>query len=865
MKLRNIRLDNVRRFVAPVEIRDIGDGLNILSAPNEHGKSTMLDALHAVFFKNRKAWDSETRSLVPHAGGDPAIAVEAEFDDGTYRIRKTWNPRRRGEAEVLKSGQLVAQADAAEWWIAERLKSPKDGGPAGLLWVRQGFAGLDEGGADNARRNLMTSVAGEVEAMTGGRRMNDAMERCDRELGRFLTPTGRPKQDSPVRQADAEIERLEKRQAELREVTARLSEGLRRRRQLRRERDELVDPAGRQEREARLAEAEAAHEQARRHAEGLERVRQSLDNKRIETERADEKVAELAGRLDEAKAAESAREAAVRHEAAAATARAGAERQLKGADAIVAESEEQEAKSMKALRTAQEFALARSAGKLRKDLVDRLDRAAALAERIAALSAETRAEIRADVLEDLELRHANLEVLRRTRDAEAPTVTMTYLPGRSGGVALDGDPLPEGVARSIPEGAVLAIEGVGELAVDPGRRAGGEELAEAAREFARALASAGVDGIDAAWDSGRRRLGGESRIRDARTELEIVASDGIDALREELAALPAPEERDEEGPSVEEAEEAHRIARERLSARRRELEATRESFRLTEAAAIEAAGTLAAADARLERARAPLADIDDPEAERRRMATRATRLRTELDAAEARYREEKAGTPDMDGVETTLERARSIVEAANGRIRETEIELAGLDASIGLQAGKAVHEELADVKARLEAECRRRDGLRFEVDVLVKLRDALQSARAKARDRYVAPVLEELVPLLRNFWPEAGIELNAETALPEKLVRPGAEEDFDVLSGGTREQIALLVRLAFARLLMKSGYGAPIILDDAIVFTDDDRIELMFDALTRQARDIQVIVLTCRQKAFRDLGANNLSIRATGG
>ena len=42
--------------------------------------------------------------------------------------------------------------------------------------------------------------------------------------------------------------------------------------------------------------------------------------------------------------------------------------------------------------------------------------------------------------------------------------------------------------------------------------------------------------------------------------------------------------------------------------------------------------------------------------------------------------------------------------------------------------------------------------------------------------------------------------------------------------------------------------------------TDDDRIERMFDALTRQARDLQIIVFSCPQKAFRDLGGRSLDI-----
>jgi len=169
-------------------------------------------------------------------------------------------------------------------------------------------------------------------------------------------------------------------------------------------------------------------------------------------------------------------------------------------------------------------------------------------------------------------------------------------------------------------------------------------------------------------------------------------------------------------------------------------------------------------------------------------------------------------------------------------------------------------EELADVATRLEQARDKLAEIEFEVAVLQRLDSALEAARAAARDRYVEPVLSELVPLIRLFWPEAELHLDADNVLPTALIRAGTEEDFDVLSGGTKEQIALLVRLAFARMLAKSGDAAPIILDDAIVYTDDDRIERMFDTLTREARDQQIIVFTCRQKAFRDLGGRSLSI-----
>ncbi|MEX2643423.1 MAG: AAA family ATPase [Acetobacterales bacterium] len=220
MRLRSVRLHNVRRFTDPVQIDGIGDGLSVLCAPNEQGKSTFFDALHALFFKDRKSWDREVRALVPYAGGDPAVAVELELDDASYRLEKRWNRSRSGEVRVWRSGQLFKQSDDAEAWISETFRSPKDGGPAGLLWVRQGPGGLDSDGdaGRTARRDLVSSVAGEVEAMTGGRRMDLAVQYCAEQLARYLTPTDqreRRRNLEPVKQELVPLLRLLWEDAEL--------------------------------------------------------------------------------------------------------------------------------------------------------------------------------------------------------------------------------------------------------------------------------------------------------------------------------------------------------------------------------------------------------------------------------------------------------------------------------------------------------------------------------------------------------------------------------------------------------------------------------------------------------------------------
>jgi uncharacterized protein YhaN len=121
-------------------------------------------------------------------------------------------------------------------------------------------------------------------------------------------------------------------------------------------------------------------------------------------------------------------------------------------------------------------------------------------------------------------------------------------------------------------------------------------------------------------------------------------------------------------------------------------------------------------------------------------------------------------------------------------------------------------------------------------------------------------VIAELRPLLGLLFDDISIEFDEATLLPQTIRRNGLEENVDRLSGGMREQLSVLTRLAFARLLARDGRPAPVILDDAFVYSDDDRIEKMFDALHRQARDQQIIVFSCRQRAFAKLGGRVLRL-----
>ncbi len=66
---------------------------------------------------------------------------------------------------------------------------------------------------------------------------------------------------------------------------------------------------------------------------------------------------------------------------------------------------------------------------------------------------------------------------------------------------------------------------------------------------------------------------------------------------------------------------------------------------------------------------------------------------------------------------------------------------------------------------------------------------------------------------------------------------------FESLSGGAREQISLLTRVACAQM-MAPHEGIPLILDDALGYTGPERLRAMGTILARAARKCRILILT---------------------
>ncbi|MEY8838003.1 ATP-binding protein, partial [Cribrihabitans sp. XS_ASV171] len=458
----------------------------------------------------------------------------------------------------------------------------------------------------------------------------------------------------------------------------------------------------------------------------------------------------------------------------------------------------------------------------------------------------------ADALRRIEALAAAHATAVAARNASATQVIARYAEGREGTIRDGEAPLPGGQPHPLPRATRLTIEGVGELEVRPGEAGHDDRSVEAAAEKLRkALAELGAADLEAARLAAAARADAERRHGEASAVLASLAPEGIDALRDALAGIPDVEAQSD-APDPEAAEEALDKAQEAHDAARLARETAIERLSDLRDAASRAEATLASLRDRLHRAESALARSGDSSEDA--LATAAGAAAEAHDRARAAHAEKARNAPDLAGARAALTRAESVERQARDEIARLKPLLARLDERIARSSGDAVEERLAEAEQELETAQAALARIAHEVAVLSRLETALETARNEARERYFEPIAKELKPLLHLLWPEAELTWGEESLLPDTLVRNGQSEPIDILSGGTQEQIALLVRLAFARMLAASGRVAPVILDDALVFTDDDRIERMFDALHRQAGDLQIIVLTCRQRAFRELG-----------
>lgn len=260
----------------------------------------------------------------------------------------------------------------------------------------------------------------------------------------------------------------------------------------------------------------------------------------------------------------------------------------------------------------------------------------------------------------------------------------------------------------------------------------------------------------------------------------------------------------------------------------------------------DAASRSAASADVLARAREAVADDALAEGEERARAKveqareAARRARADLDAVLA------------DAPPELLENVR----ASQAALREEEREAAnGVATALGRVNVIGDQGRLGEVSAadrELREAQRENDALWRRARAADLLHRTLTTRRSEAMRAYQEPFHRAVVELGslvygRDFDVRLGDDLTIEARrLGDVTV------DYDALSGGAREQLAVIVRIACARLVGEAG--VPVFLDDTMGYTDPTRRLTMGAVIAAASSTSQVVVLTCDRARFAGIG-----------
>lgn len=875
MRIHRLRVANYRG-ISECALELPETGVVIVEGPNEAGKSSLAEALHLIFAYPHESRHRDVQAVCPvHVDAGPEVEVELSTGDFRFTYVKRWSPapqtRLQVHAPVPESHTGREAHDRAREILDETLDSQL----FAALHVQQGV-GLQQAAFSDSPA-LMAALEAAAEGTRGGAAEASLLDRARAERDRHLTAArGEPKAGGPyaaalerAKAARARAEEVERAYGEIQDALAELEKvqgeldahaaelpGLVARR------DELQEQVAELSRRRALADQLAAEAQtAAAQRELADRRLQSRKEQARAIERCDRELAKAADELAERQRQRDERARALA-EAEAEAERARERSRLAGA------AEEQAGADVDHHERRAELAERRT----------RLEKVRAAQARLVELDSELAGVgVSAPALEHLEEAWEALRAAEAAAAAQRATLRVEAL------TALDL--AVHGEVRPMVAGDVYECDVDGELVAEvPGVLRARVTAAADARSRAGTLAAAREG-----YERARRQAGGADRVearrlRERSSRLEGEREQVQRNLRELLADETTPEALAEDVARREAALAGYPERRppgvgdppEDLAAARARRATASEELRAAEAERARVEKVVAEHAAELASIRAEAANAERSVAERRadrqqqseQMAAERAREPDELleralaeaaDAERSARERQAAGAETVEmlaaqGLEDLLENTAQLL----GRTRAERDELGRrrerLAAQVELRAADDLIGQRDEAQAMRSAAERELDRAERAAQAAALLVEVLEEHYEAARRAYREPFRRELVSLGRPvFGPDFDVSLDDRLQVAHRTL-DGRTLSFEQLSGGAREQIVLLSLLACARLVDPVD-RAPVIIDDALGYTDPDRLEQLAALLSRAGKDAQVLVLTCFPERFRRIGA----------
>lgn len=381
---------------------------------------------------------------------------------------------------------------------------------------------------------------------------------------------------------------------------------------------------------------------------------------------------------------------------------------------------------------------------------------------------------------------------------------------------------------------VLARCGVDSIAALERAIAKGEEHRRGADR--EELAAVGAEARAGALDgTAATVLDRRAEVERCRVALEAISSDVRDA--DPVERIASRRKTIEEALSTARASLLQVQARAVEAMERATAASTASASMLTSATAARDAAVASVASTR-DRLAADRARLD--EITRRCTPAHEEAARAELAAAQAIL----AGIPrpdelvDDDAVAAADAALASLVTKAD----EITTELHKTEGMLEQVGGGVVKEKEERTRAALDDAKRHESELYLEYEAWELLRDTLKKVEAVEGHHLghaLAQAIEKnLSAVTKGRYARFEMDRDLKT---RGLQASGEARPIELLSQGLKEQVATLVRLAIAQQL-----ESVVILDDQLAQTDIERVEFFRELLREIAKDVQIVVLTCR-------------------
>lgn len=203
-----------------------------------------------------------------------------------------------------------------------------------------------------------------------------------------------------------------------------------------------------------------------------------------------------------------------------------------------------------------------------------------------------------------------------------------------------------------------------------------------------------------------------------------------------------------------------------------------------------------------------------------------------------------------EDVDTELARVQARLTAERSRLDTLTGQIRSLDRSSDLQ------DQLAQKREQLSS-------LQAEYDAIALAMDALTQANTTLQNRFSPALGARAAEIFSAIT--AGrygkVLLSRDFSLSAEMAGDPVGRSIRLLSQGAADQLYLAVRLAICDMVLPAEKRVPLILDDALVSFDDDRLRAALDYLLAESEKRQILLFTCQKREMDYLqGRKNVTI-----